>query len=164
MCFDPISIGALTLGPTQAISAGLGLVSAVTSVASGVQANRDAQARAAILDQQAQQEHELAEAEAENLKKKNSAFLARARAIQSGGGGAQTGTALMLMAQNAATAKADEDLVRRGGDIRATRLQQEAGLTRSGGGSTLTSGFFRSGVSLLSTAHDMTRTGALVLG
>lgn len=164
MCFDPVTIGALTLGPMEAISAGLGLVSAVGSLSQGAQAQADSQQRAAIMEQQAAQERELAELEAKNLERENNAFLARARAIQSGGGSANTGTALLLQAQNTRTARADERLVRAGGDIRATRMRQSAGFERLSGSRARTGSFFRAGTTLLSTAYDTAQAGGLTIG
>jgi len=165
MCFDPVTIGALTLGPMEAISAGLGVISAIGSISQGAQAQADSRQRAQIMEQQAAQEQELAELEARNLEQENNAFLARARAIQSGGGGsANTGTALLLQAQNTRTARADERLVRAGGDIRATRLRQSAGFERLSGSRAQGNSFFRAGTTLLSTAYDTGRAGGLTIG
>lgn len=165
MCFDPITIGALTLGPMEILSAGAGIASAIGSISAGAQASSDSQQRAAIMEQQAAQEQELAELEARNLEKENNAFLGRARAVMSGGGGsANTGTALLLQAQNTRTARADERLVRAGGDIRATRLRQGAGFERLSGSRARGTSFFRAGSTLLATAQDTGRAGGLTIG
>ena len=165
MCFDPVSIGSLTIGPKQAIQAGMGLVGAVGNIMGGQSQEAALERQAVILQEQAKREDVIANMEADRLAEQNSALLGRQRAVAAGNGiDLGSGTSLMLQAQTARDASFDEDLIRAGGDIRATRLRQDAGLTRISARQAGSGGFMRAGTTLLSTAYDIGERGGLWIG
>lgn len=136
-------------GAEIALGAGALAAAAGTGVAAVGQANQ-AKYQAKVQDQQAAQERAQAEIDASRFLKEQRRTLGTARALRAASGVIPgTGSALL----------SDEDLVgeialnaariRRGGAVRATRLEQEAALLRSGRSSTLAAGGLKSGGTLL---------------
>jgi hypothetical protein len=140
-------------------------VTAATAVASGVQQNKTAKAQASIMQAQAAREREIANLNADLNAKSNRGILARQRAVMAANGGnPSTGTNLLLQADSAKAAKFDEEMIRAGGETQASRLEQQAGLTRMAGKAAQTGGVFRAGTSLLSGYSQIQSSGATPVG
>jgi len=130
------------------ISAG---IAAAGAVAQGVSANKQAKFQAAVDEQKATRERQVSANEEEDFRRRQSRFLAQRRA-ELGGAGVEigTGTPLLAFGDFAAETELQALRIRDGGDVKATRLEQQAGLTRASGRAAQQQGFFRAGASLLS--------------
>lgn len=139
-----------------AILAVSAVVGAVSAVKQGQAARKESKARAAINEQQAQQERKAASAAESDFRRKQSRFMAERRAGL-GGSGVQVGTGSPLLAAGdfADEVELQALRIREGGDLRATRLEQQAELTRRAGRNAETRGRFRAGSSLLSGASKI---------
>ena len=126
-------------------------LAAAGSLSQGYAANKQARFEASVNEQQAGREREIAVGEERDFRRRQSSILAERRAAL-GGSGVQidTGTPLLGSEDFAAEVELQARRIRAGGQIRATRLEQEAGLRRAGGRSAQTQGYFRAGASLLS--------------
>lgn len=126
-------------------------VSAVGSISQGRAAGKQAEFQAAVNEQQAARERQISAGTEEDFRRKQSSLLAQRRAAL-GGAGIETGTGTSLLAAKdfAAETELQALRIRSGGETTATRLQQQAELTRLGGKSAQTRGFARAGSSLLS--------------
>lgn len=148
MCLDPATI-----------------IAAGAQIVSGIQQRQTASERGAIIDQQAKREREVANLEAERVKENNDAALGRQRALLAANGVTlNSGTSIMLQSQSARNANFDERLVRAGGVVRATRLEQQAGLERSSGRGAAIGGAFRAGATLLKTGFTSGRERGTLFG
>ena len=136
-----------------AILAVSAVVGAASSISQGRAARKESKARAAINEQQAQREREVAAASERDFRDRQSRFQAERRAAL-GASGVQQGTGSPLLAAEdfADEVELQALRIREGGDIRATRLEQQADLTRRAGRNAETRGRFRAGSSLLSGA------------
>ena len=130
------------------IAGGLG---AASSLSQGIAANRQAKFEAAVGRQQATREREISAAEEDDFRRRQSAFLAERRAALGGSGvDVGSGTPLLSSEDFAAEVELQARRIRAGGETRATRLEQQASLTRAAGRSARSRGLFRAGSSLLS--------------
>ena len=126
-------------------------LAAAGSYSQGQAAKKQAQFAANVDEQQATREREIAVAEEGDFRKRQSAILAQRRAALGGSGIQQgTGTPLLGSEDFAAEVELQARRIKAGGQIRATRLEQEASLRRAGGRAAMTQGLFRAGSSLLS--------------
>lgn len=104
-------------------------------------ANRESKFQSAIQRQQADRERQIAAANEEDFRRQQSRLQAASRAAQ-GASGTQTGTGSSLLVSEdfAAETELQALRLRAGGETRATRLEQQATLTRRAGRSTARSG------------------------
>lgn len=137
-------------------------IAGILSVASGVlgaigqQRQAEAQAQAAefqakTLEQRARSEREAAAAEAQDFRRQGS--RARAASIaRTGGSGveADTGSPLLVDEAFVKDVALGSSRIRHGGEVRGTRLDQQAGLSRSQAGFARQAGGIQAGTSLLS--------------
>ena len=130
------------------IAAGMAATGAVSQ---GVAANKQAKFQSSVLKQQSEREVELSAAEERDFRKRQSAAFAERRAAMGGAGveGA-TGSSLLASEDFAAEVELMARRIKAGGQTRATRLDQEASLTRRAGRNARTQGLFRAGSALLS--------------
>ena len=140
----------MAIASTTALLTAAGL-SAAGSLSQGIAANRQARFESAVTRQQAARELEISAAEETDFRRRQSAFLAERRAAMGGSGiDVSTGSPLLSSEDFAAEVELNARRIRSGGQTRATRLEQQANLTRSAGRSAMTRGLFRAGSSLLS--------------
>lgn len=137
------------------LTAGAAAVGAAGSIAAGQAANEQAKFTATVQRQQAERERQEAASAEEDFRRDQSRLMAQRRAI----GGASgvdigTGSPLMVSEDFAGEVELQAQRLRSGGDLRATRLEQSAALSRSSGRSARRSSFFRAGASLLSGAGE----------
>ena len=126
---------------------------AVAAQQQGQAANDQAQFSATINEQQAAKEREVAAGKEEDFRSLNSRLFAERRAGLGAAGVAQaTGSPLLAAGDFAAEVELQALRIREGGEVNASRLEQQAELTRKAGKNAQTQGFFRAGSSLLSGA------------
>lgn len=154
---DPATLSTMA---TVATIAG-GAVSAVGAVQAGLSAANQADFQADVSQQQADREREASRQEAEDFRREQSRLQARRRAVM-GGSGVQLATGSPLLASEDFASETELQAARleAGGELRATRLDQEAELTRAGGRNARTGGFIRGGSLLVSSAGRLWRDGA----
>lgn len=132
-----VSIGGAILGAAGAAQAG--------------RAQQDMSGyQAAIMQQQAERERKQAEADATELRSRNQRLMARQRTLYSASGVTREGTPLLVEEDTAAEAELEALKVLSGGQVRATRLEQQAGLERFSGRLAKQQGYARGGALLLS--------------
>ena len=130
------------------IASGVGAAGAIGEGQSG---KSQAYFQARVSKQQANQQRELSAESERDFRKDQAAKLAeREAALGASGTQTNTGTALLSASDFAAETELNAQRIRRGGDVRATRLDQNADLLRKGGASALDRGYSRGGASLLS--------------
>ena len=106
--------------------------------------------QAAILGQQAEQEKRAAAASEADFRSTQSRLMAQRRAALGASGVQQAaGSPLLVSEDFAGEVELQALRIREGGEIRATRLQQQAGLQRFAGQQAQTGGFLRAGSLLL---------------
>ncbi len=142
-------------------------VSAYGAVKAGQAANEQsklqekmARRQADITDQQAGTERDAASAREGDFRRQQSALMARRRAILGASGIDQaTGSPLLVSDDFTFETELMALRIRSGGEINATRLEQQAGLQRAegsllrlGGKNAQTAGYIRGGATLLSAA------------
>lgn len=141
------------------ISAG---VSAAGAIAQGQQAKAQAKFQAAVNEQQAARTRQISAGQEEDFRRRQSRLFAERRAaLGAAGVEAGTGTPLLTFGDFAAETELQALRIRSGGQTQATRLEQQASLTRAGGRAARRRGFFRAGSSLLSgfaEANEFSRT------
>ena len=125
------------------------VIGAVGSIASARSQAAGFEFQASIQRQQAQREREIAERDADAFRRRQSALLATGRARRAASGVAVTGTPLLVEEDFIEEAALNEALIRAGGAVRATRLEQSALISRRGAGAARTSGLFGAGRTLL---------------
>lgn len=128
-------------------------VGAVGSIATGAAQAKQAKMQAAIQRQQAERERLIAQRDEEDFRRRQSAAAARVRAA----GGARgvdisTGSPLLASEDFAREVEVQSGRILEGGEVRGTRLEQQAALTEAKGRSAFTGGLFSAGGSLLSGA------------
>jgi len=134
-----------------AILAVSAVVGAVSAVKSGQAARKESQARAAINEQQAARERVVAAGNERDFRRKQSFLMAQRRAGLGASGVRQgTGSPLLVADDFADEVDLQALRIREGGELRSTRLEQQAGLFRKAGQNAQTQG--RAGSSLLSGA------------
>lgn len=125
-------------------------VSAMGAIAQGNAAAASAKYNAAAQEQQARAEKDAASAEAQDYRRQNNAQVAAARAARMASGVTMAGSPLMVEeATVREIALGSARLVNRGAQ-RATRLRNEAELSRMNAKASRTAGYLNAGSSLLS--------------
>lgn len=126
-------------------------ISAAGALKEGQAAKASADFQARINDQQAEREKLIAASEESDFRREQSRNFAERRAAM-GKGGVSIGEGSPLLAADdfAAEAELNAQRIRSGGDVRSTRLRQEAELARMAGKSAQQRGVMRAGSSLLS--------------
>jgi hypothetical protein len=144
--FDPATIALVGIG-VSAIGTG---VSAFGQISAGNAANKVAQRNAEILRRDADIAKQNAEFNAKINEKQTKARRASIRAKQgSGGAVVDEGTNLLALAEQEFIDDLNAQLIRRGGDIQAQGLQDQAVLTSASGTASRSAGFAGAGSSLL---------------
>jgi len=147
MSIDPVTLTLIASG-----------ISAVGSIFKGHQEAKQAKAygdyKSAVELQQANRERKVSAAEEEDFRRQQSRLYAQRRAAM-GASGVQSGTGSSLLAAEdfAAESELQALRIRSGGQARAGRMEQQAGLTRLAGRNAASSakqaGYARAGSSLL---------------
>lgn len=138
---------AISVGTALAIGTG---VSAAGAILEGRARGRQAEEEARILEEQAARERELTEEEIRDFRRNQSRFFAERRAALGASGiDLSTGTPILAAEDFAAEVELQVRRIRKGGEVRMSRLQQQAGLLREAGRTAETAGLFRGGASLL---------------
>lgn len=147
-CFDP---GTITLGT---ILTGIGTVASVVGAVTQGQAGKsDARSQAIVLQQQADRDREKAAADEEDFRRNQSRVLAARRAAMGASGVEQgAGSPLLVSEDFARETELNALRIRSGGELRATRAEQQAQLQRRKGKAAGRAGFIRGGALLLSGA------------
>ena len=126
------------------------IVSAVGSVAQGQASAHAAKFQSAVLTQQAERERQIAEREADRFRRQQNAIAAAARTRRAGSGVLPNeGTSLLVEDAIFDEILLGEAFIKQGGQVRASRLLDQAALARLRGGAAQTQGFFRAGSTLL---------------
>lgn len=130
-------------------------VGAVGAIQSGQAAKKQGEFQSAVLQQQADRERQDAAAKENDFRTQQSRLLASRRAAMGASGvDAGTGSPLLVDQDFAGEAELQALRIRNGGDVAATRLEQDASLQRSAGANAATSSYFRAGSLLLGGAGD----------
>lgn len=124
-------------------------VSAFGALAQGFAQRQAAEFNAAILRQQAERARQIAERDADAFARRQNRVRGSARARLAGSGITSEGTPLLVDDAALDEALLGEATIRVGGQARATRLEQQAVLSRLRGGAARTTGALRAGSTLL---------------
>ena len=128
-----------------------GVLGAVSSQQKGQAASSQANFEANVRNQQAAQERKVAAAEEADFRRSQARALGDRRAgLGASGIDPSTGSPLLATGDFAAEVELNARRIREGGELRATRLEQEAVLKRQAGANAKTGGLFGAGSSLLS--------------
>ena len=128
-------------------------VSTIGAIQGGIAAKKQAELQAKFLGEQAKSEEQLAIENEALFRRQQSRVLASRQAGLGGTGiDPSTGSPLAVSQDFAGEVELQARRIRAGGEIRATRLEQQAQLQRISGRSLLTGGFLRGGSLLLSGA------------
>ena len=126
-------------------------LSAVSAIREGNAAKATANLQAGISQQKADSERNQSAADERDFRANQSRVLAARRAALGGSGTRQdVGSNLLVAEDFASEAELQALRIRGGGEIRATRAEQQAKLTRFKGSQAQTSGFLRGGSLLIS--------------
>lgn len=136
-------------------SAVIGLIGAAAGAAGGISqaqaVNKQRDFQANVSAQQAEQERLAAAEQERDYRKAQASRLAQIRASMGASGtDTSTGTPLLALADFQGETERNALRIRSGGDIRASRLDQEGSLYRMSGKSERSAGYGRAGSSLLS--------------
>src|SRR3546814_552523 len=135
-----------------------GAVGAVGAISSGKAQANAAEYQAEVTQQQADQERIASRQDEEDFRRDQSRLLAQRRAAMGGSGvDMATGSPLLANEDFASEVELQARRIRAGGETRATRLGQQAGLYESQAGSAKTAGFKRGGSLLLQGDRKSTR-------
>lgn len=130
-------------------------VSAVGAIRQGKAQANALEYQADIANQQAEQERIASRQESEDFRLNQSRLMAKRRAIMGGSGvESTTGSPLLVSEDFATETELNARRIRSGGELRATRLGQQAGLYQSQAGGARTGGFVRGGSLLLQGAGN----------
>lgn len=125
-------------------------VSAVGAVRQGQAAKHQASYSAAVQEQQAAHERNVAAAKERDFRREQSTLQARRRAVLGTTGvETSTGSPLLQAEDFAAEIELQARRIRAGGEVSATRLEQQAELERAAGKSAAVAGYISAGGSLL---------------
>lgn len=143
----------------MAISTALALFSAIVGAAGAAQQGRDAKKQASAQEDaaraQAANEREIAAASERDFRRNQSAAFGELRAGRgTSGTESSTGSALLASEDFLNEVDLQAQRIRRGGEIRSTRLEQQADLYRMSGRAGQRAGYARAGASLLSGLSD----------
>jgi hypothetical protein len=141
------------MGVVTAAALVVAAISAVAAVKQGQDAKSQAKFQANIQEQQADRARDVAAADERDFRRKQSFLLSQRRAaLGASGVRSDTGSPLLASQDFENEVELQSKRIREGGEIRATRLEQEAQLFRRAGSNALFQGFARAGSSLLSGA------------
>jgi hypothetical protein len=134
-----------------ALSAVSSITSAVGAVQQGKQQRQAYNYQAEVQEQQAQEERIATATNEANFKEEQRRLLARRRAVLGASGVELSSGSPLLVSEDFAGETALQALrIRRGGEVRATRLEQQANLSRYQGRAAKSGGYARAGSTLLS--------------
>lgn len=129
------------------------VASAVGSVSEGVASKNQADFEAADQRQRAVREREIATQDEIDFRRQQSRAAAASRAAGGRSGViSSTGSSLLAASDFASETELNALRIKAGGETTASRLEEQARLTKSAGKSAKKRGFFRAGSSLLSGA------------
>lgn len=133
----------------------------VDAISQGSAAKKQAGFQAGITEEQAFRERQITKAEEEDFRKRQSrVFAERRAAFGASGVDPSTGSPLLAVGDFAAETELQALRIRQGGQTRASRLEQQAALTRQAGEAAERRGFFRAGASLLTGFTEPSGFGA----
>lgn len=136
-------------------------VSTVGAIAQGQAAKKQAKSQARIVGEQAASEREAAVASEADFRSNQSRLMAARRAAMGASGVRQsTGSPLLVSEDFAGEVELQAQRIRKGGEVRATRLEQQGSLLRKQGRAAQTGGFLRAGSLLLSGAGKSFSSGS----
>lgn len=149
MCFDPGTVLLISRITTIAGAA----FSAIGSIRQGQAAQQQANLQAQILQQQADRDRLEAAAKEEDFRREQSRLLAKRRAgLGASGVEPAAGSPLLVSEDFAGEVELQALRIRSGGELTATRAEQQAVLQRFKGRAARSSGFTRGGALLLTGA------------
>ena len=144
----PAASAGLSFGQVAAI-AGTAL-SAFGALSSGAAAQKQAQFNARQAQQEAQRRDQIATTEASDFRKRQAHVLARQRALMGASGlDPGSGTPLLVAGETAGEIELQARRILAGGQAEATRLRNQATLSRASGRAARTAGVLRGGALLL---------------
>lgn len=139
VCFDPGTIGLI--------------LSVAGSIRQGIVAKQQSDLQAGVLRQQADHARLVAASDEEDFRRQQSRLMAKRRAALGASGiEASSGSPLLVSEDIAGETELGALRIRAGGEVSATRLEQQAGLLRFAGRAARTQGFIRGGSLLLTGA------------
>ena len=143
MCFDPATIGIIaTIGGAA--------ISAVGAIQQGQAAQAQGNLQAQVLQQQATSERQRAAADEADFRNRQSRATAERRAgLGASGVDPSQGSPLLVSEDFAGEAELQALRIRTGGEVTATRAEQQATLQRFQGRAAQRSGFIRGGSLLI---------------
>jgi hypothetical protein len=128
-------------------------VSAAGAIQQGQAAKKQADYQAAVQNQQAQRELEIAASQEQDFRRDQSRLMAQRRAALGASGiDFSTGSPLLASLDFVGEGELQSLRIRSGGQANASRLKQQAELTRAKGKSARTASFFKAGSTLLDGA------------
>lgn len=139
--------------PFAYAAAAAAVIGAVGSIAAGQAQASQAKYQSEVLHQQAVREQQEAASREDDYRRDAQRQMASRRAAM-GASGINTGTGSPLLVSEDMAGEAEYQAlrIRSGGELNATRLEQQAGLARMEGKNAVTGSYFRAGASLLSGA------------
>ncbi len=133
------------------LAAAAAVVGAISSIKGGYDAKNQADAQANIEDVRAAREREIAGLNERDFRRRQSAALGELTAARgTSGTDPGTGSSLLVPEDFRAETELQALRIRQGGQIQASRLEQQADLYRRAGRSAQITGYARGGASLLS--------------
>ena len=146
MCFDPATIALVaTIGGAA--------ISTIGAIQQGQAASAQAGLQAGILEQQATRDRQQAAADEADFRARQSRAMAARRAgLGASGVDPSTGSPLLVSEDFASEVELSALRIRGGGEVRATRAEQQATLQRFQGRAAKRAGFVRGGALLLTGA------------
>ena len=138
---DPVTIAAIGAS-----------VSAAATLASGAMSFMQARSQAKVMEQQASFERAQAQIDADEFRRRQRRLLGTARATRGATGvDLLSGSPLLVDDDTIDQIVFETERVRQGGDIRATRMEQQAGFTRASGASDLAGSVLSAGGTFLTS-------------
>jgi hypothetical protein len=134
-------------------AAAAAVVSAVGAIAQGQAAAQQGKYQSEVMRQQAERERQEAAVREDDYRRQASRDMATRRALM-GASGVDSGTGSPLMVSEDMIGEAEYQAlrIRSGGEVQATRLEQQAQLARMAGSNAQSGSYFRAGASLLQGA------------
>jgi len=128
-----------------------GAIGAIGAIQQGQAAKNQAAYQTAVYNQQAEQQRQIAARNEADFRQRQARAQASRTALLGASGGDITSGSPLLASEDFAAETAYQALrIRYGGDVMATRLDQQADLARMAGANAQSSSYFRAGASLLS--------------
>ena len=142
-----------TVSTFSVLSAAGAAIQALGAIQKGQAAQSQANLQAGILQQQAERDRQQAEAKEEDFRRRQSQILAfRRAALGASGVEPSVGSPLLVSEDFAGEVELQALRIRSGGELRATRAEQQAVLQRFQGRAASRAGFVRGGSLLLTGA------------